>query len=157
MAQVKGRFITMVGMLMVVYKDARKEVDDLMFAKIGKHFNMLDPEGWYDTKWTQTFLDAYIKASPSKELAIVTFGRQIYPALKKANLLPPHLKTPLDYIKHEAETFISVHKGTDVIPRKFIKAVNKEIIVEAPTPGYNLKLSFTIKYSLFEGSNDSLQ
>lgn len=141
MAQVKGRYITMVGMLMGVYKDARKEADDLLFAKTGKHFNELEPEGWYDTKWTQTFLDAYIHASPSKELAIVTFGRQIYPALKRLKLLPAHLKTPLDFIKNEAETFFTTHKGPDVIPRKFIKAVDKEVLVEAPAPGYNSKVN----------------
>lgn len=140
MAQVKGKYITMVASLMGTYKDARKEVDDELFSQTGKHYNEIEPEDWYDTKWIKMFLDAYAKASPSKEYAMVTFGRQVYPAMKKDNLLPLHLTTPLDYIKFEAEGFRMDHKGTDVKPRRFIKAVDKEVLIEAPAPGYQSKL-----------------
>jgi hypothetical protein len=46
----------------------------------------------------------------------------------------------LDFIKFEAEGFLSNHQGKDVIPRKFIKAEEGEVVVKAPAPGYNEKL-----------------
>lgn len=140
MAEVKGKYITMIATLMSMYEKEKKEADASLFDQLGKHYDELTPEGWYDIKWIILFLNAYVRASPSKEYALVTFGRQVYPALKKANLLPTHLKTPLDYIKFEAEGFSRDHKGPEVKPRKFIKAVDKDVIVEAPSPGYNSKM-----------------
>ncbi len=140
MAQVKGKFITLIGSFMGGYLNARKEVDDLLFAETGKHYNEVEPEGWYDVKWNRLFLEAYVKASPSKEFAMITYGKSIYPILKRSNLLPTNLKTVLDFIKYEAEGFQTAHKGSDVKPRKFIKLTEGDVIVEAPAPGYNSKM-----------------
>jgi hypothetical protein len=150
MAQLRGKYITMMGAFMGAYQNARKEVDDLLFAQTGKKYNELEPEGWYDTKWLHLFQEAYVKASPSKEVARVTYGRSIYPSLKRANLLPTNLKTALDFIKYEADGFKDSHKGTDVKPRKFIKLTEGDVIVEASAPGYNSKLYEGIYLGILE-------
>lgn len=150
MAQVKGLGISLISMLMGVYKNALKEADDLLFAETGKHLEEIDPEGWYDTKWVKIFLDVYVKASPSNELALVTFGKQMYPTLKNGNLLPAHLKTPLDYVKYDADFYLSVHRGPDVLPKKIIKSADNEIIIEASTPGYHSKVNEGVYLGMFK-------
>lgn len=140
MADVKGKFITLAGSLMSLYKTQLAEADKIVFTKTGRHWNELEPEGWYDTRLFHFFMEAYAKASLSGEQALVTLGRNIYPTIQRTAGLPPHLKTPLDFIKFEAEGYLANHRGSDVIPRTFIKAVEGEVIVQAPAPGYNSKL-----------------
>lgn len=137
MAQVKGKFITLAGTLMSLYSAQRTEADKILFSKTGKHWNELDPEGWYDTRFFHLFMETYAKASPTGYRAIITLGKNVYPTIKKTAGLPPHLKTPLDFIKFEAEGFMANHSGADVKPRKFLKAEDREVIVQAPAPGYN--------------------
>jgi hypothetical protein len=140
LAEVKGRFITLTGTLMSVHPRKLDQADTLLMAKCGKHWNELDPDGWYDTSSWDVFMDAYVKASVAGEGALVLLGRNIYPTIKKAGGLPAALKTPLDLIKVEAEDFLAEHRGADVRPRKFIKAVDHDVVVEAPAPGYNSRL-----------------
>jgi predicted hydrocarbon binding protein len=40
----------------------------------------------------------------------------------------------------EAESFKQNHRGSDVIPRNFLKTDDRHIIVDAPSPGYNCKI-----------------
>jgi hypothetical protein len=116
------------------------QADTLLIAKCGKHWNELDPEAWYDTSSWGVFMDAYAKASVTGYRALVTLGRKVYPTIKQAGGLPPALKTPLDLIKYEAVGFLADHRGADVRPRKFIKAIDCDVVVEAPAPGYNSRL-----------------
>jgi hypothetical protein len=140
LAEVKGRFITLTGTLMSLFPRKLDQADTLLMAKCGKHWNELDPEGWYDTSSWDAFMDAYAKASVAGERALVALGRNIYPAIKQAGGLPRQLQAPLDCIRYEAEDFLASHRGTDVKPRKFIKAVEHDVVVEAPAPGYNSRL-----------------
>ena len=137
MAEVKGKFITLAGYLMgttIKYRDlADKELYDL----IGKHWNELDPEGFYDTKFFNTFMETYAKSSPQGEKAIVTLGIYVYPTIKRTVGLPDNLKTTLDYIKFEAQGFLDNHRGAGVKPRKFIKEEVGDVLIEALAPGYN--------------------
>lgn len=135
MSQVRGKYITMAGRMMSLYKKQRDEADSLLFKETGKRYNELGPEDWYDTKWVKLFLDKYMEGSISGINALVTFGKQIYPSIKA--VLPPHLKTPLDYLKFETEGYTGAHKGPDVKPRKIIKAVDGEFIVEAFVPDWH--------------------
>ncbi len=50
MAQVKGKFITLTGFLMALYQKPREDADQILYQQVGKHWNELEPEGWYDTK-----------------------------------------------------------------------------------------------------------
>lgn len=140
MAEVKGKFITLAGNLMTLYEKYQQIADEKLYKNIGKHFNQLDPEGWYDTKYFNTFMEEYAKGSPTGEFAIVTLGRNIYPTIKKTAGLPPDIKTPLDLIIFEAKGFELAHRGADVKPRKFIKKRDGHVIVQAPAPGYSQKL-----------------
>ena len=60
--------------------------------------------------------------------------------LIKLTLLPDNLKTPLDYIKYEAEGFREAHIGPEVRQRNFIKMEDGHVIVEAPAPGDSWRL-----------------
>jgi len=137
LAEVKGRFITLTGTLMSPWRRQLDQADTLLMAKCGKRWNELDPEGWYDTSSCGVFMDAYAKASVAGDRALVTLGRNIYPAIKQAGGLPKTLQTPLDCIRYEAEGFLANHRGAGVTPRKFIKAVDHDVVVEAPAPGYS--------------------
>lgn len=140
MANVKGRFITLTGMLMAAYPAKLAEANVFLKENLGKTHDELDPEEWLDAKYLNHLLVKYAEASAIKEKAIITMGRNVYPTIKKAGGLPPHLKTPLDFILFEAEGFLANHQGDDVIPRRFISQRDGEVIVHAPAPGYSSKL-----------------
>ena len=65
MAKLKGKFITLAGSLMSLYKKEREIADRDLYAKVHKHWNELEPEGWYDTSLFSLFLESYAKASIS--------------------------------------------------------------------------------------------
>lgn len=140
MAELRGKWITLAGSFMTLYKDQQKKADEYLFSQTGKHWNEVDQEGWYDTKIFGRFLDCYAEGSITGEKALVTLGRQIYPTIKKTVGLPPQLKTAFDLMKFEAEGFLQNHRGFDVKPRKFVKVEDRDIVVQAPAPGYNAKL-----------------
>ncbi len=141
MAEVKGKFITLTGSFMsILHKKPLKKADDELYQATGKRYNELDPEGWYDTKFFNLFMEEYSKGSLLGEEAIVMLGRKVYPTIKRSVGLPPEIKTPLDLVIFEAEGFELNHRGPDVKPRKFIKKEDKHVIVQAPAPGYNQKL-----------------
>lgn len=135
MSEVRGKYISLAGSLMSLYPKQRTEIDSLLFEQTGKHHNELEPEEWYDTKWIKLFLDKYVEASLSKDTALVTFGRKIYPTIKAS--LPPQLKTPLDFLRFETEGYMQAHKGPDVKPRKILKATEGEFIVQAVMPQWH--------------------
>ncbi len=137
MAEVKGKFIMLACSLMGAYPEAQAQANEYLKKVTNKGRTELEEEGWYDTKIFDEVMELYAKASLSGYRAIVTLGRKVYPTIKKTAGIPENIKTPLDFIKFEAEGFLLNHKGSDVIPRKIIKAVDKEVIVQAPAPGYN--------------------
>ena len=138
MAQVKGKFIKMTGFLMLPAEIAL--ANDYLFSELGKKHIELDDEGWYDTKIFDKFMRICSENSVAKDRIYLTVGKKVYPTIKRTAGMPPHLVTPLDFIKFEAEGFLMNHQGTDVTPRKIIKAEDKEVIMEAIAPGYNSKL-----------------
>ena len=140
MAKVKGKFITLAGSLMSLYKKERDIADRVLYDKAKKHWNELDPEGLYETSLFNLFMESYAKASITGVRAIVTLGKNVYPTIKRSVGLPPELETPLDFIKFEAEGFLEIHSGDDIIPRTFLLEEDGHVIVQAPAPGYNSKL-----------------
>lgn len=139
MAQVKGKFIHLAGSLMSLYKDHLAKADKVLYLKTKKHYNELDPEGWYGTDLFDMFMDAYASASPTGEKAIVTLGKKVYPTIKNSVGLP-NVTDPVEFLKLEAEFFLKEHKGPDVRPRRIIEAEPGLFIVEAAAPGYNCAL-----------------
>ena len=117
-------------------QDAKAKANQVLFSKIGKHYDELDPEGWYDGELLEIFLNTYIEASPSGKNALVTMGRNIFPILKKTVGLPD-FKNPLEAFKFESQTFLMDHKDDEiskVIPREIIKLEDRHVIIKAPVP-----------------------
>ncbi len=142
MVKVHGKYITFCARLMTLYKDAQKKADEQLFNKIGKHYEELEPEGWYDIELIDLFMNAYKEASPTGRNAMVTMGRKIYPILKRTVGLPD-FKSPLEAFQYESETFLMDHKSDEnsvVIPRKILKSENGQVIIQAPSPGYDILL-----------------
>lgn len=139
MAQVKGKFIMLSCSLLETKPNAKKEALDAVKTMTGKEFNELDPEGWYDTKVMQAVFKA-IEDNTSPLLAraaIKLIGQKVYPTIEKSAGLPKTLKTPLDFIKFEAEGFLLNHQGADVKPRNIITAEDRNVVIEANSPGYS--------------------
>ena len=150
MARVKGKFITLAGSFLDQSPRFREEADKALFGKTGKHWNELDPEGWYATEHLEQFMLAFSRTPDAREKAIVKFGRLFYPTVKKTTGIPPRVKTPLDYVKFESEGFLSTHKGAGVEPRKIIYAWDRSVLVEATAPGYSSKLFIGMYLGLLE-------
>jgi hypothetical protein len=138
MAKVKGKFIKMTGMLML--KSEVALADEYLISEIGCGHKEIKEEDWYETKLMDKFFKICAENSIHKDEIYITIGKKVYPTIKMSVGLPPHLTTPLDYIKFEAEGFLMNHLGEDVSPRKFISAKEGEVVVEAKAPGYNSKL-----------------
>ena len=120
MPQVKGKFITMAGLLMSIYEEQQKKADDMLYQKLGKHFKELDPEGFYDAKIYNDFMHKYAEASITGEKAILTLGKNTFPLIKETQGLPPHINSALELIKFSAEQFSKDHRG--VAPIKILEA-----------------------------------
>lgn len=135
----KGKFITLACSLLETKPNAKKEALDVVKKLTGKEFNELDPEGWYETSVFQSVFKA-IEDNSSPLLAraaIKLIGQRVYPTIEKTAGLPKSLKTPLDFIKFEAEGFLLNHQGADVKPRKILVAEDKNVVIEANSPGYS--------------------
>jgi predicted hydrocarbon binding protein len=130
MVQIKGKFIMLVSILLELYEDAYKKADQKLFNELGVHSDELKPEDWYDIKHYNNLIKAYVNASPTKEKAMLTLGKNIYPTIKRTAGLPPELKTPIDYIKFESKGYQENIKGPGIQPRKFIKEEEGNVIVQ---------------------------
>lgn len=140
MIQVKGKFITLAASLMSIYTDALEWANNQLFQDTGKHWNELDPEGWYDSKHYRNMMSAYVEASPSKENALITLGKQIYPTFKKTIGLPSHLKTPIDFLSFENKGYQESFKGPGIRPRRFVKKENGYVIIQTKMTEQDCKI-----------------
>ncbi|HMK34795.1 MAG TPA: hypothetical protein VK463_06995 [Desulfomonilaceae bacterium] len=142
MAEVKGKFITLAAELLTSKHGVRSAAIGAIRRVTGKSPRELEPEGWYDTN----VLNGFFSAVESYESPLVAWaairviGRNVYPAVDAIEGSPKRLRTPLNLLKSEAEVFLRYHRGSDVVPRKFLQSEDRCIIVEAPSPGYNCAL-----------------
>jgi len=141
-AEVKGKFITLACDLIKTKPVARQAAMDAVKHLTGMGPYELDPEGWYNTRVFDAVFSA-IEANAEGILgwaSIKVIGQLVYPTIRSTVGLPPHLQTPVDFVKFEADGFMLNHRGPEVVPRKFIKIDEGNIVVEAPSPGYNCVL-----------------
>ena len=136
MADVQGRFITLVSILMSPYPAARDKADAVLFKHTKKHWKDVNPDEWIPTTLYNLFMQEYAEASPQKEQAIVTLGRQIYPTIKKSPGLP-NFASPLEAILFENDGYLGAHRGPEIRPRNWLLKEPGHVIVDAPAPGYN--------------------
>ena len=142
MAEVRGKFITLACDLIKTKPQARAAAINAVKTLTGRDPYELDQEGFYDTKVFDAVFRA-IEENSSQVMgwaAIRVIGQLVYPTIKVTAGLPEHLKTPADFVRFEADGFMANHRGNDVVPRKFLKIEDRDIIVEAPSPGYNCVL-----------------
>jgi predicted hydrocarbon binding protein len=142
MAEVRGKFVTLACDLIKTKPEARQEAMRRVQNLTGQGPYELDPEGWYDTKVLQSVFSAIRERAEGVMgwAAIKVIGQLVYPTIKTTVGLPSELKTPLDFVKFEAQGFLLNHRGAEVIPRKFVRETDNDIIVEAPSPGYDCDL-----------------
>ncbi|MEW6139381.1 MAG: hypothetical protein AB1733_14205 [Thermodesulfobacteriota bacterium] len=139
MAEVRGKFITLACDLIKTKPEARQAAISSVVNLTGKDPYSLDPEGWYDTG----VFEAVFKAIEQNSKGIMgwasikVIGQLVYPTIKATVGLPEHLRTPLDFVKFEADGFLHNHRGPDIVPRRFIKTDQGDVVVEAPSPGYS--------------------
>jgi hypothetical protein len=136
MPGVKGKFITLTGMLMSNSEEQLAKANQYLESEIGLTHLELDPEDFYDTSLFNEFMKVYIETSGLGKEGYVVVGRRVYPTIKRTAGLPPNLTTPLDFVKFEAEGFLANHTS-DVVHRKFLKTEDKNVVVYAPAPGYD--------------------
>ncbi|TGN11851.1 hypothetical protein [Leptospira ilyithenensis] len=135
MVELRGKFIFLTCSLMGLYKTKQEEADQIIKEKTGKGFKELDPEGWYDLEIYRAVVEKYREASISKDRAYTTLGQKIYPTIHATVGLPKHLlENPLEFLKFEAEGYKENVRGDGIIPRKFLKTVEGEVIIQAINP-----------------------
>ncbi|MHA2260269.1 MAG: hypothetical protein ACXACO_20065, partial [Promethearchaeota archaeon] len=134
MDMLRGRFITMAGMAMALYKKEREKADTWLKSKVGKSYKDLDPDGWYDLEIFIKFLETYAKASPTGESAYVTAGRQVFPTARNAGVLPPNLSKPVDFLNFEFNLYLMSLEGPNIHPRKLLQATDRDVRIEVKNP-----------------------
>ncbi|MCM2279499.1 MAG: hypothetical protein NDJ89_15595 [Oligoflexia bacterium] len=135
MAEIKGKFIL------------------LARDYLGSPFEELrgiDPEEWYDTDLFEASLRSLARASRAGRQRIVELGREVYPTIRRTVGLPARLSSPLDFIRYEADGFVSNHRGFGVVPRRFLQAEQGRVLVEATAPRYNPALFEGVFLGLLE-------
>ncbi len=136
MVQLQGKFIMLTCGLMSLYKAKQEEADQIIKERTGKGFRELDPNAWFDLEIYASVVEKYREASVSKDRAYTTLGQKIYPTINASGGVPNHLlDNPLEFLKFEAEGYRENVRGDEIVPRKFLKAVEGEVIVEAVCPG----------------------
>jgi len=80
MLEVRGKFIRLAGRLMTLYPEQRKKADAVLAARTGKHWDELNPAECYEADLYKVFLDTYCESSVTGEKALITLGRNIFPA-----------------------------------------------------------------------------
>lgn len=138
MAQVKGKFIKLTARFM--YPNELEIADEYLKNFLGKTHRDLKDEEWYSAAIFDKFLRICVENSLSHERLYVVVGKKVYPTIKQTTRLPSYLKTPLDFIKYEAEGFLENNRGDDVVPRKIIIAEEGHVMMEAIAPCYSNKL-----------------
>ena len=140
MIEVKGKFITLAGSLMSLYPEQREKADAVLFRRTGKHWNELEPEGFYDTEIYKAFLDAYCGSSVTGEKALITLGMNYFPTIKKLGGIPDDIEDELDLIIFSTRSFAEDHKGPGIRAIKVIKADEGDVILDIPDCGYDCRL-----------------
>lgn len=150
MAEVKGKFITLTGMLMADKEDVLANANEKLEDETGCTHLELDPEDFYDTKLWDMFMKLYSNSYDDPKQAMIDLGKRIYPTIKRTSGLPEELKTPLDFVRFEADGYWANHRGDDVIPRSIKDESENEITMYAPAPGYDETLYIGVWLGILE-------
>ncbi|MCP1311616.1 hypothetical protein [Paenibacillus tyrfis] len=135
MAEIRGKFITLLCSLMGVYKTQQEEANEFVQLNTGKGFKELEAEGWYDYDIYCELMSRYRSASLSKDRAMVTLGQKIYPTIRSTMGLPESLMDNLlGFLKFNEEVFKASIRGKEVAPMKFLTIEEGEVIIQSLPP-----------------------
>lgn len=139
MAEIKGKFINLAYNFLKTKPTAQQAAAAAIERRTGSNPGELNPEQFYDTKALDEVFQAVLNNEEGirAKAALKTIGQEVYYEIKWTAGLPEHLQSPVDYVKYEAEGFLANHRGSDIVPRKFIEAQDGHCVVEAPSPGYD--------------------
>jgi hypothetical protein len=143
MAEVKGKYITLACRLLETKPQAKEAALQSVKKLTGSEYSDLAPEGWYSAEVLESIFKAIRDHSTpiTANASIKLIGQKIFPTLDQTVGLPKHLKTPLDFLKYDSESFKNDHRGSDVKQRKIIEAKEGKVILEATSPGYDCTLN----------------
>lgn len=136
MDELRGKFISVVCKLLETKPEVKAAVLDYVLKQTGKPCDQIDSEGWYPV---EVFAGACRvveeKTTPIlARAALKAMGTKIYPAIKATVGLPPHLKTPSDFLRFEAEGYLVSYRGPSVHPREVIKDEPNAYSLQADMP-----------------------
>lgn len=149
MAQVKGKFITLTGMLASTSPEVSRKIDQYLEEQTGLRHLELDPEEFYDTSLWNEVIKIYAHSFADPKQAIIGLGKRIYPTIKRTSGLPEHLKSPKDFMLFEAEGFRANH-SPDVEQRKVVSETENSVTIYAPAPGYEESLFVGVWLGILE-------
>jgi len=135
MPQLRGKFITLVGILASDSDEIVQNIDQYLLQTCLLNHLELDPEEFYDVSVFNGVINIYTQMYPDPLEKIIYLGRRLYPTIKRTVGLPPHLNTPKDYVLFETEGFKMIHSD-DVEARKIIEETDRSVTLYAPAPGY---------------------
>jgi hypothetical protein len=137
MALIKNNILMLVAKLMTPYKRALDSANEILKLRTGKVYYELDPNDWVEADIYNEFMKAYSDASLKGDNALIEIGLKVYPTIQAAGGIPPSITNELELLAFEGEGFLAHHKGSDVVPRKYLKVEPNNVIVEAISPGYD--------------------
>jgi hypothetical protein len=132
--QIKGAFIRMVGAVMSPYREESAKADAWLKSKLGRSYKDLEPDEWYDFEIFIDFLKKYSEASPVGDKAFAIIGGQVFQTAKYAQMLPPDLATPVDFLEFEFHLYLQSLKGPNIHPRKLLQATDGDVRIEVLNP-----------------------
>jgi hypothetical protein len=139
MADIRGKFVDMATKFISSQPDIQEKAKQEVKRLTGKLPSELEPDGWYDASVLNSVFQTIRKNTDdfTANTMIQVAGMEIFYVIKESGDVPPELKSSLDWIRFEADAFVTHHRGSDAVPRKFIKAESGHIVVEAFSPGYD--------------------
>jgi hypothetical protein len=153
MVEIKGKYITLAGMLISDNHDLLNKANDYLQTQTGYLHWELPSEEFFDIVHLNEFLKLYSSVYTNPGEALKYFGKRIIPTIKRTTGIPSDIKSVLDYLNFEASDFINNYRGEDVIPRRITTQHEGEFTVYSPSPGYEPVITTGIYLGIFEMTN----
>ncbi len=138
MIEIKGALITLSAMLLATKPDKLKEADEYLESEIGLTHEEMDPNEYYDLKLLEkvfSFYDNLFDKDINTNLKYC--GSRGVHTIQRTMGLPENLKTPVDYLRFEAEvSYLGNVKGVE--PREFVEITENHCVIRTKliTPKY---------------------
>jgi len=115
MLEIKGKFITLGGMLLADKPEVLKKVNVFLEEETGCTHLELDPEEFYDLEIWAKMMEFFAGAFDDPTQAFIDFGKRFYPTMKRTGRLGVDLSSsnPMDYFNEEIHNSSDFMRGND--------------------------------------------